>query len=270
MLYTSVEKVKQHLIPVFPVRDTVFDQPVILSNSDFVTFFGGAIDSDSLKVKSIQSNYLKKTNITLGSESTSLPDQLLIRETFVAASDSSLGTVYTENVDYIVDYANGRLTIKSGGAFSPGMTIYIWYGYYDTYNNSSDYAIDASNGKIRRTANGDITSGETVYLDYQPLLESFNDVIIQNAVDEANALIEKTIDPDQQFGVEPVLQTAATYRAVEIVSRASASRELSSLRGEHNVALTWIKLAEEYSSKADKLIESFRAPFSGPSSPTHT
>ncbi|MGH8015124.1 MAG: hypothetical protein ACREBV_02935, partial [Candidatus Zixiibacteriota bacterium] len=267
MLYTSVEKVKQHLISIFPVHEMVLDQPVILTETENVTFFGGAVDEQTFLVKSIQSNDLKSVILTLGPVSTGLPDKLLIRGTVVVASDSSLGTIFIENKDFVIDYPDGRINIKSGGSLSSGQKAVIWYGFYFKYSVSSDFVLDASQGTVRRTANGDIASGETVYLDYSPIIESYHDVMIQNAVDEANLLIEKIIDPEQQFGLEPLLMIAATSRAVEIVSRASAARELSSQRGEHNVALGWLKLAEDYADRADKLILAFRAPFNGPSAP---
>lgn len=267
MLYTSVEKVKQHLVSVFPLNELVIDQPVILHDSDEATFFGGAVNEATFAVKSIQSNDLKKAEITLGNPETFLPDDALIRGTVVVASDSSLGVVYVENKDYVIDYSGGRLTIKSGGDLTAGEKVIIWYGNYFKYSADGDYIVDYSSGTIRRGANSDISAGETVFLDYSPVVQTYNDVIVQNAVDEANALIEATVDPNQEFGLEPVLQIAATYRAVEIVSRASAARELSSQRGEHNVALGWLKLADDFAARADILLQTFRAPYNGPSGP---
>jgi hypothetical protein len=268
MLYTSIEKVKQHLISVFPIQERVIDQMVVLSGIDFATFFGGAIDGSTLVVKSVQSNDLNIAGITLGISATALPDSLLIRGTVVVTLDSSLSTIYVENKDYIIDYSAGTISIKSGGILTSGQQIYVLYENYVRYDDGSDFVASAFDGRIRRTANSGMASGETVYLDYSPIINSYNDVMFQNAVDEANALIEKTIDPDQQFGLEPLLQIAATYRAVETVSRASAARELSSQRGEHNVALAWLKLADEYSRRADELIAAFRPPVVGPSAPT--
>jgi len=267
MLYTNIEKVKQHLVSDFPFHESVFDQPVVLTNIDLVTFFGGAVAESSVAVKAVKSNDLKKIVATLGVSSTALPDDLLIRGTVVVASDSSLGRVYVENVDYIIDYAAGALLRKSGGVLVSGQQVVIWYGSFVNYAVGSDYVVNALDGSLRRTANGNIASGETVFLDYSPIIQSYNDLMIQNAVDEANGLIEKTIDPNQQFGLEPVLQISATYRAVEIVCRASAARELSSQRGAYNVALAWLKLAEEYARRADELMRSFRPPFAGPAAP---
>mgnify|MGYP001598506400 CR=1 FL=1 len=268
MLYTSVEKVKQHLVSVFPIQERVLDHSTVLTGIDFVTFFGGAIDDATLVVKSVKSNDLKRAAITLGISATALPDSLLIRGTVVVASNSSLGIIFVENQDYIIDYSAGTISIKSGGTLTAGQLVSIWYGNYVRYNNGSDFVASAFDGRIRRTPNSGIASGETVCLDYSPIIDTYNDVMIQNAVDESNSLIEKTIDPYQQFGIEPLIQIAATYRAVETVSRASAARELSSQRGEYNVALAWLKLADEYARRADELIASFRPPVSGPSAPT--
>ena len=123
MLYTSVEKVRQHLVSVFPIQERVTDHSAVLAGIDFVTFFGGAIDDSSIVVKSVQTNDLKRAAITLGISATALPDSLLIRGTVVVASDSSLGTIYIENQDYIIDYSSGSISTKSGGALTAELRV---------------------------------------------------------------------------------------------------------------------------------------------------
>ncbi len=270
MLYTSVEKIRQYLTSIFPVQDRIVDQLISLIGTDATTFFGGSIDESSLLVKSNQSSQLSQHSVTLGNPTTALPDSLIIRESVVAASDSSLGTVYTENVDFIIDYSAGELTIKSGGALTAGHKIVVWYSNFVTYTKNVDYTLDAAEGSLKRIAAGAISSGESVMLDYEPVYQSYTEQLLQNAVDEANNLIEKTVDPDQQFGIEPALQAAATYRALEIVSRAAAARELSSLRGQDKVAAVWLKIAETYATRADELLKSFRPPFQGATAPVHS
>lgn len=270
MLYTSVEKVKQHLTSVFPVQDRITEQLVVLENTEAVTFFGGTVSSLDFKVKSKQTNDLIRQSVTLGNPATTLPDNLIFRGSVVAASDSSLGIIYTENIDYIIDYEAGTFTIKSGGALSAGQTILIWYANYTSYTKGVDYSLDSEKGSLKRIASGTITAGESVYLDYTPVYQSYTEELLQNAVDESNSLIEKTVDPDRQFGIEPALQAAATYRALEIISRSSAARELSSLRGHDRVAAAWLKLVESYGGRADSLLKSFRPPFNSASAPVHS
>ncbi len=270
MSYTNVDLVRHHLVSAFPAQDKVLDQSVILEGSDYVTFFNGAVEQSSLTVKSLQSNTQTRATVTLNSERTSVDSMPLVRGSVVVASDSSLGTIYVENIDFIIDYTLAELLIKSGGALSAGQTVPVWYQNYLLYTVGSDYQLDADRGQIKRLSGGGIASGETVYLDYSPVFKSFNDEILNNAVLEANGLIEKEVDPNGQFGADPVLQACATYRALEIICRAAAARELSSLRGEDRTALAWMKLAEMYAVKSDQLLRSFRPPLDGPTTPVHS
>ena len=269
MSYTNVELARHHLVAAFPAQEKVYDQAVILE-SDYITFFNGPIEQSSAMVKSVQSNAPTRVTVTLNSERTSLSSSPLVRGSVVVASDSSLGTVYTENVDYVIDYALGDLVLKEGGALTTGQSVTVWYQDYFVYSAGSDYQLDAEGGRIKILSGGDIASGETVYLDYAPVYKSFNEEILSKAVLEANGLIEREVDPDSQFGADPVLQASATYRALEIICRASAARELSSLRGEDRTALAWIKLAEGYAARSEQLLRSFRPPFDGPTAPVHS
>jgi hypothetical protein len=103
-----------------------------------------------------------------------------------------------------------------------------------------------------------------------PLYLSHTEEVLNNAVLEANSLVEREIDPDQLFGADPILQTVATYRALTIICRASAARELSSLRGEDRSALAWIKLADVFAEQSSNMLGSFRPPFDSPAAPVHS
>ncbi|MFQ6008093.1 MAG: hypothetical protein ACE5K8_03990 [Candidatus Zixiibacteriota bacterium] len=270
MSYTNIELVKHHLVSDFPAQERIQDQTVVLEGGDYVTFFNGAVEESSVTIKSIQSNELTRATVTLGSGRTSLASSPLVRSSVVVASDSSLGTIYTENVDYIIDYAEADLIIKSGGSLSAGQTVTVWFLTYFVYAVGSDYQVDADSGRLKRLGSGAIASGETVHLDYSPVYKSFNEEMLNNAVLEANGLIEKEVDPDGQFGADPVLQASATYRALEIICRAAAARELSSLRGEDRTAVAWMKLAEAYAERSDRLLRLFRPPYTGPTAPVHS
>ncbi len=268
MAYTNVELLRHTLTTPVPIQEKVTDQAVILG-SDYVTFFNGPVEHASVTVKSIQSTSPVRTTLTLTHQRTSIVAAPLVRGSVVVASDSSLGSLYTENVDYIVDYTEGDVLIKEGGSLALGQTVTVWYVAYITYQEGSDYLLDATNGRLKRTAGGDIAVGETVWLDYQPVYASIDEELLTKAVTEANGLIEREVDPDGQFGADPTLQASATYRALEIVCHAAAARELSSLRGEDRTALAWIRLAEKYAARSERLLRSFRAPYANPNAPTH-
>jgi len=268
--YTNVEQVRHHLVARFPIQDCIRDQIMVVTGNDYTPFYGGAVEESSFRVKSHQTNEPTRTSFNLASGRNSLVSAPLVRGSVVVASDSSLGEVYIENLDYIVDYDTGDLIAKSGGGLSSGQSVTVWYMVYTLYEAGSDYQVRAERGEIRVLAGGDIADGEAVWLDYQPVHQSFNEEILANAVVTANGLVEREVDPDRQFGADTTLGAAATCRALEIICRTAAARELTGKHGADKNALVWMKLADEYTEQADKLLRAFRAPYSGPAAPRHS
>ena len=175
MSYTNLELVRHHLEVPFPIQSRVYDQAVVLKEDDFVTFFGGAVDDRSIVVKGARSSVLIRNSVTL-SESTWIVSAVpVVPGSVVLASDTSLGKIYTEGIDYVMDYGNGNLTLKEGGSIEVGQSIAVWYQAYHVYTIGADCVIDSSKGAIRRVLSGDIGDGETVYLDYEPCFVSYND-----------------------------------------------------------------------------------------------
>jgi len=270
MSYTNTEQVRYHLANSFPTHESVRDQLFKLEGTDNKSFYRGAVEEESIVVKSRQSNELLRTILTLESSASLLSTSPLVEGSVVVASDSSLGTIYVENRDYIVDYQDGLLSLKSGGDLSAGSQITVWYQPYTVYIAGSDFQVVTDIGEIRRMSGGDIADGESVYLDYSTVDPCYTEQMLTNAVAEANGLIERQIDPDGRFGADPALHTAATYRALELICHACASRELSSGRNEDRVALAWMKLADVFALRSANLLASFRAPLTGPTNPTHS
>lgn len=270
MSYTNAEQVRHHLVIPYPVQDQVTDQAVILPGSDYVRFYGGAVNEGTVRVKSVQSTVPVRVQVTLSNGTVALGSAAVVPGSVVVASDSSLGTVFHENVDYIVDCSTGTLSVKAGGALASDQSVTVWYVPYTLYSVGIDYSLDAAGGEIRRLASGAIAAGETVWLDYQPVYVSVADEIVDNAVAMANGMVENELDPDRQFEVDPTLAAGATYRALEIVCRAAASRELSAQRGGDRMAATWLKLADSYSARSELLLRSFRPPYDGPRNPVHS
>ncbi len=153
---------------------------------------------------------------------------------------------------------------------SIGDTVTFFFLPYTVYVEDTDYRIDYNSGEIQKIPSGAIQLGESLYIDYEPIYNNYTDEILNNAVIEANAIIEKQVDPDKQFGADLVLQTAATYRALEIICRSSAMRELIGSNKKDSNATSWIKLAELYLSRSEKLIESFKSPLKHIQPPTHS
>lgn len=269
MSYTHIDIVRHYLTTCFPTGARIHDQMVVFSSDEPIPFYGGSVVSDAIVVKSLRNTSVDRVSIAIQSGRTALPSSPLVRGSVVVASDSSLGHVYVENLDYVVDYDSGELILKPSGDISIGSTVTVWYQPFTVYANGSDYFADVDRGKLKRLTSGDILLGEAVFIDYQPVYTGYDDEIVEGAVLQANSVTQQEVDPDRQFGADPVLQAAATYRALRIICHASAVRQLSSGQGDSSSASAWIKLAVAFDETAGKLIRAFRPPFEGPSAPTH-
>jgi len=263
MSYTNLDLIRHHLVAAFPTQARIYDQPLVFESDDYLSFYGAAVEASSLLVKSIQSHQPSRSVLTLNGTSTDLATSPLVPGSVVVASDGSLGRVYMENVDYSIEYAQAKMTIKSNGSLAVGQTVVAWFQTYALYSHNSDYRLNADGGEIKRLAGGDIVVGETVYLDYSPVWQAYNEDVLNAAVVEANGLIEREVDPEGQFGADPTLQAAATYRALEIVCRTSAVRALAAGRGEDRTALAWMKLADVFETRSDHLLAAFRPRLGG-------
>lgn len=268
MSYTNTELVRKYLSESFPAHGSYSDQLHIFSTNQDSSFYNGAIESTGFRVKSAQSNDQTQQAVVLDAAGKTLTTLPLIRGSVVIAFDSSQSVVYVENIDYIIDYEKALLLIKSGGALSVGQSVVVWYQAYFLYG-SSDYTVDFQHGTIKRLLNGDIALFETVYLDYTPSENLFDDDLLSQVVIEANSQIEAEIDPQGEFGADSLLQSAATCRALEIICYVSASRSLSTVNRDEKTAQAWMKLAEQFSQRAKRLITSFRPEQSGLSAPSH-
>ncbi|MEE8576223.1 MAG: hypothetical protein V3T31_03120 [candidate division Zixibacteria bacterium] len=270
MSYTTTEQVTNHLISAAATTKAIFDQAVVMNGSDNHQFFGGSVLANSVLIKSVRSDRRYRKTLTLVSGTVNLGAENICRDSVLVASDSSAGTLYVENKDYYLNFKTGQLTTKASGALGDSQEIAVWYSAYKLYQISSDYQIDADRGYIRRLVSGEIADGEMVLLDYEPLFQSFNDAVIAAAVSEANGLVEAIVDPDQSFGADPTLTLAATYRALAIVCRAAATRELSGRKGGEKTAMAWLHLAGQYGERSSELIADFRPAVGSPSAPTHS
>ncbi len=267
MAYTSEELVQRHLATGAPVVAAITDQPLVAGTGNAVTFYSGAVDDTSVVVKSPAGASLQRVGLTLQTGANQIAAAPLVPGSVVAASDSSLGEIYTENTDYVIDYRHGLLYVKSGGDLAAGASIVVWFRPYLVYAAGVDYTVTAASGELRRLAGGEIDPNETVYIDYAPLYTSVDEVLVQAAVLEANDLIGKEVDPGSQFGADPVLQAAATNSALAIVCRSLAARALISSPGDDRAATAWMKLGEQYGAISERLIKAFRPPFDNPAPP---
>lgn len=269
MSYTSENVVLQYLASDWPLASRFHDQAVVLSGDDWIRFHGRSVDASTTKLKARQGGELIRTSLALSDQVTVVAGVPLVPGSVVVASDTSLGTVYAESDDYAIDFEKASLFIKDDGRLVSGLEVVVWYQPYHVFSAGSDYQLDSERGRIKRLTNTDICDGETVYLDYTPLYSTYSDELLQSVVAEANGTIEREVDPDRQFGADPRLQTAATFRALATLAVSAAARELSSGGAQDRAALAWLKLADAYTARSEQHLAGFRPPRQSLSKPSH-
>jgi len=242
------------------------NHPVHLAGSSPIKLPDSNIQTGSEKVKGKESFSPVREEISFSSGDTiQLLHPELIFDTVVAASDSSLGRIFVENIDYSVDYENGRITRLSGGSIPALSSIVIFYLYYRVYQKDTDYKIDYLKGELTRLS-GNIEDGQWVLVDYKVEYGFLNDDTISQAVAEANERVLKFIDPSFYESEDQGLITAETYLSVSILCNIKAVEVLNlNLSGTNANLLSksWNMVAEAYLKQAYVILSDFaRSSFS--------
>lgn len=269
MSYTSADQVRVVLQAATTVGLPVWNQPVRLDATEATQISLRPVDATSVIVKSSEQAQLQRRQIILNAGQAQLGGTHVVRESVVVASDSSLGRIYREYGDYLIDYTSGSLHLKSGSSLDPDDVVTVWFRTHHLYELSTDYALDAEAGVIRRLASGSIGDGELVLVDYTSLPLAFSDSLIEQAVAEANARVQRQTDPERHFGADPILTTAALELSLAALSRSAALRSLSGRFGTEKRTTEWLRLANEYQQSAERLLEDYQPARPGLSRPVH-
>jgi hypothetical protein len=257
MSYTSIEIVRKHIIEkhlgvgqieseslrLVSLAPTAIKYPPVLAGTDILK----AVTQTKPDFQIIG---------FAGGDKINLNKKPLVRDTVVVASDSSLGTIYQENIDYLIDHQNGTLTRIEDGAIAVQASVAVWYLPYNVYTRDSDYRINNSKGEITRLNGGDIESGQWLYVDYDSEFGSVDDDIIGNAINEANEQVLNFIDSAYAASSDKSLVLAETYLAVSIICRIKAI-EAAGAGLKENVGSAWTILSEQYKREAYLCMEKF-------------
>jgi len=230
--------------------------------------------SGSEKLKAKEQNTPTQETISFASSDTvQLAHQELIPDTVVVASDSSLGEIYVENVDYSIDYDEGRISRIPSGSIPPASSMVIWYLFFRIYTRDTDYQIDYTKGQIKRLGSGDIEDGQWVLVDYTVEFALLSDAVIENATKEANDQILKYINSSYANSTDQSLVTAETYLVVSILCNIKAmeamTQNVASGTGwqAHSLSLAWSKMSGIYRERTYELLKRFKKDTGGFCSP---
>jgi hypothetical protein len=241
---TNIENVSCHLL-----GETPFQLPHI------------NLLPSSERVKGKEQNVPTQEDVSFStSDTASLAQKELIPDTVVVAKDSSLGEIYVENIDYSIDYDNGRITRIPDGSIPLGSEIVIWYLFFRIYSKDADYQIDYNKGQITRINSGEIEDGQWVLADYTVEFGLLSDEVMTNAMVEANDEILKVIDPSYSESTDQSLVTVETYLAVSILCNIKALEVMSQNPGStaESLSSAWSNMSSVYRERVFDLLREFR------------
>ncbi|MDD5088954.1 MAG: hypothetical protein PHI18_09185 [bacterium] len=266
MSFTTPDIIKTHLLNNAFGEFSVRRHPVQLSEYDDVALPHHPLveDSDTVKWNTEIAPALEGP-ITLSSDNWSvLNAQHLVEDSVVVALTAGLETVYREEVDYQVDAENGRLRRAAGSGIPDGQSVYVYYFAYTLFARDSDYEINGALGTIRRAQGSAIPDGANVLVDYSVAAGSLSDVLISQAITEAeDRIIRALAGGYDENSTDQGLKTGATELALAILARDQAAEVLARLDSSDSAsrARQWESLAESFEQRAWKILASFLDPY---------
>jgi hypothetical protein len=262
--FTSPELVRTHLSNVRLGEIAVADVPVTLSGTAAVQLPHAGLVESSVVVKCRRSQALMRESLALGSSWVNLSHTRLVPGSVVIASDTSLSTIYHENIDYLVDHPGGRVRRIDGGAIGNGQTVVIWYDHYHVFTPGDDYTVDAPAGQLARRSGGLIADGQEVLVDYTVALGAVTETVIAQAIGEAGEAVLAFIHEGYQEQPTPAIVIGATHWAVAAVARMRAAATLADAGVTATVARaaaqTWLEVASRYEESGRAYLARFAAP----------
>ncbi len=194
----------------------------------------------------------------------------LIPNSVVIANNSSLGIVYTENIDFTVDYAGGRIRRIESGAITTGQTVAVWHAHYHIYMAGDDYSASLTSGQLTRKSTGVIADGQQVLVDYAVSLGSISDAIIEQAIAESGEAVLTLVSEVYHDAPAPGIVIGATQMAVAQLARMRAATLLADGTINSSIARAaaqlWLDIANQYDRSARTFLARFANPVSSRSS----
>jgi len=258
MPFTTRDIVKKHILDHHIGSAQIENEPIALIGTEYTSLQRRMILKDTEKIKGREIVEPVKADIDFsGSDTFHLSHSELVPDTVVLAADSSLGIIYTENVDYHVNYDAGQISRITSGTIPAGANAVAWYTHFRLYRRGVDYEIDYQHGRLRRKSSGEIESGQRLLVDYASEFGGLDDESMDNAIAEADDQILAFIDETHRDSTDRSLVTAETYLAVSIICRIRAMESISPSRNLTNNAAeakSWSALADDYREEAYALL----------------
>ncbi len=269
MSWTDADTVKKHLFDLDRRPTDYHDVAVDISATGSGSLPHRGLVEESEKVKRIAVfEPAGQSGVQLNGETwVQLSYDNLVPGQLVVADDDGLQVVYTEGIDYAVNWSDGKIRRIDGGNLSDGAFFDLFCLRYEILQRDTDYTINWTTGEITTTTSGKMKPDTTVRVDYSLNAASGADQLIPEAITEAEDKIATLLKEGYSSeSSDQGLKTGATELSLSVVCRGLASRALSDgVPAAEGRAKAWLSLARELGVNAWATLRPFlESPLSHP------
>ncbi len=241
------------------------DEPIILNGTTPAPLSHRLLTEDSETVKwCILNAPVADGPVTLsGVEWSDLAHSNIVPDSVVVTLDETLGLMYVQEKDFIVDAEQGRIRRTSSSSIPSETQVYVYYLYCALFQKTTDYAMDYDAGTIARVTDGAIPDGATVLVDYDVAAATVSDALVDEAIIEAEDKILAHLSSDYgPSSTDQGLKTGATELTLAIITEAKAMEALANitLSNPDDRAAEWLNLAQKLEAQAWRTLAPFLDP----------
>ncbi|MCB9357573.1 MAG: hypothetical protein H6505_03280 [Calditrichaeota bacterium] len=264
MAFTDLATVRKHLV-ASNLPETEYENVPITLHGTTQTALPDALSLLSVSVKWLADELptLEDSIVLQDEKESSLLEKRIVPNSFLAASTPTLAQLYLEEHDYRVDYDNGLLRRLASGSIPNSVPVAVWYQYFEEFSDGTDYVVDYTRGTVRRTTGSAIPDGATVLLDYIIAQGTAEDVLIEQAIVEAQDIIVRSLrEGYTTSSTDQGLKTGAINLALSIVARGMAALMLTRNTGSdaYSRAREWQQLSDKWLAVAWNVLAPFVRP----------
>ncbi|MCX7835952.1 MAG: hypothetical protein N2450_07800 [bacterium] len=261
MSFTDVTALRLHLLGSPIPSQRVYQIPLLLQGLDWSYLpTRAAIPANEL-VYSENAILPTAVSVVLNGTQWSMFDGSKLAYGSVSVCESErMDIIYTEGIDYVVDYDNGRIKRAHGSSIADNSSVYLIYSQAQVYSHETDYEWSSDGSAIRRRGNSKIQDPSFVLMDYDLAEVHIEDALLEETVAAAIQMIESRLsDPIPPNQHEPMLKEGATLLAAGLAALALAARPLQ--YGKDTAAddrsKQWLQLSDRYFLEAWKLLQPY-------------
>lgn len=267
MAFTDLATVRKHLVAASVPQQAFENTSVKLTGTTQVFLPHAHLLANSVIVKWLASDKPQRqaSVFLVNEDDAALSHKHLERNSATVASDLALSSIFTEELDYRMDYPLGRVRRLAGGSIPNSFPVVVWYHRYELFDETTDFIVDYATGSLRRATGSTIPDGATVLVDYTIAQGSAEDVLIEQAIIEAQDIIVRGLrEGYTASSTDQGLKSGAIYLTLSIVSRGMSALMLTRNVGSdaYSRAREWQQLSDKWLAAAWNVLAPFVNPHS--------